>query len=647
MLLRWLSVLLIFSVLLSLPVAAQETRGTILGRVSDPSGAVIPGADIRVTNVATGVSAAARSNDIGNFVLPYLIPGTYNLTAELAGFKKFVQDGIQVRINDSVEVNIQMQVGNVSESVEVKAATPLLSTSESSLGQVVDERRVLELPLMAGNALDLVHLAPGTINGTDMRLRKAAWNAAPSQFSTDGSGNYGNEFTIDGVSNTFANGTSGMRVAFAPPQTAIGEFKVQTTSFDASIGHSSGALVNVSSKGGTNEFHGEAHEWLRHSKLDAPTIFQNRAGQKLFLYQDNRYGLSGGAPVRIPGLYNGKNKTFWYYAWEANKYGDPMDGQYTNTVPTDAMRRGDLSDLLAIGPNYQVYDPATTVAVAGGHYSRLPLAGNIIPPSRLDPVALKLLDLWPKPNQQGTRDGLNNHFYSGKALEDYWVHMGRFDHAFSENHRLFVRLHKDWWEEDMQRRFGLGNIANGVISNRTNRGIALDEVYVFNPAFLFNFRYGLTQQDFPERRPSRGFDLASLGFSPNLTNLVDKKLATIPNTSVGSLTALAGWSAGDGLQASLTHSFTGNFTRLYKDHELRFGSEFRVYRAFRNRFPYDVSPQLSFSSSYTRGPSDTSTAPPVGGELTSFLLGIPGGQMARSASYAEQDKYFALYLQDD
>ncbi|MGH9674647.1 MAG: carboxypeptidase regulatory-like domain-containing protein, partial [Bryobacteraceae bacterium] len=283
---------------------AQDARGTLVGRIVDSTGAIVPNTGVRATNVSTGVVAAAKTNESGNYVLPYLIPGTYTVTAEVQGFKRFVRENVQIRVNDRVELNIEMEIGNVSESVEVKAETPLLATAEASLGQVVDRRRVTELPLFAGNAMDLVHLAPGTVNGTDMRLRKAPFNNAPSQFSTDGSGNYGNEFTIDGVSNTYSDGTS-PRVAFSPPAASIAEFKVQTSAFDASVGHTAGALVNVSTRGGTNELHGEAWWWLRHSKLDAPTIFQNRSGQRLPVYQDNRYGFAAGGPIYLPAVYNG------------------------------------------------------------------------------------------------------------------------------------------------------------------------------------------------------------------------------------------------------------------------------------------------------------------------------------------------------
>jgi hypothetical protein len=625
---------------------SQDARGMIVGRVTDPSGAVVPGAEIRAVNAATGVAAASKTNESGNYALPYLPPGFYTVSSELGGFKKFVRDNVQVRVNDSVELNMQMALGDVSEAVQVTAETPLLQTAEASLGQVVDERRITELPLFAGNAMDLVHLAPGTVNGTDMRLRKAPFNSAPSQFSTDGSGNNGNAFAIDGVSNVYSDGTA-PRVAFSPPTASLSEFKVQTSSFDASIGRTLGSLVNVSTKGGTNILHGQAWWWLRHSAFDTPTIYQNRSGQKLPIYRDNRYGLAGGGPVYLPKLYNGKNKTFWFFTWEANKFGDPnVGGSMTSTVPREAWRNGDLSDLLKLGVNYQLYDPATIAAAAGGRYSRQPLAGNIFPASRINPVAKKLMALWPLPNQPGTSDGRQNFFYSLPAKEDYWTTIGRVDHAFGDKNRMFLRWHRDFWNEDKQRNYG--NDVTGYILNRINRGIALDDVHMFSAGFVLNFRYGISAQEFPERRVSRGFDLASLGFSPNLVNLVlGKELATIPRVSAGSLSQLAAWESGDGTTASLSHTVVGNFTWMKGDHTLHFGPQYTVFREFRNRFPGDVSPDLSFSSLWGRGPLDNSTAPPVGAEIVALLAGIPGGTLSRTGSYAEQDKYLGLFAQDD
>src|SRR4051794_7449474 len=446
----------------SFAVFGQDTRGSILGRVTDATGANVSGAEVHVSNLATGVAVTAKTNDSGNYNVPYLSPGIYTVTAELAGFKKFVRDNVQVRVNDSVEVNMNLTVGDVAESVEVKAETPLLSTAEASLGQVVDERRVMELPIFSGNAMEFTLLAPGTVNGTDMRLRKAAFNNAPSQFSTDGSGLFNNEFNIDGITNTFSDSVN-VRVAFSPPQAAIQEFKVQTSSFDAANGHTMGSVVNINSKGGTSGFHGSAWWWLRHSDLDSPTIFQNRSAKpgqrKIAVYQDNRYGVSAGAPVIIPKIYNGKNRTFWQFTYEANKFGDPNVGAATSSVPREAWRNGDMSDLLKLGAQYQLYDPMTTKAEANGTFSRQPFAGNIIPSNRLDKVGQNILNLYPLPNQPGNADGTNNYFLSGKAIEDYWSTIGRVDHTINDKNRMFVRFHRDWWQEDKNRAFG--NDVNG------------------------------------------------------------------------------------------------------------------------------------------------------------------------------------------
>ena len=626
-------------------LSAQDPRGTVSGRVTDSTGAVVPGAEVRIVNDNTGVSASAKTNDSGNFVLPYLPAGPYALNCQLQGFKKWERKGIQVRIQDNVEVNIALEVGAATETIQVTETTPLLATTDASLGQIIDERRVLELPQFAGNAMDLVHLAPGTVNGTNLRLRKAGFNSAPSQFSTDGGGNNQNEFSIDGVSNTFSDGTA-PRVAFSPPQTAISEFKVQTAAFDAALGHTMGSTVNVSTKSGTNTLHGEAHEWFRHSALDAPTVFQNRSGQKISIYQDNRYGASAGAPIYIPKLYNGKNKSFWFFAYEANKFGNPdSGGNITSTVPTAKMHDGDLSEYLALGAPYQVYDPRSTV-LTNGRYVRTPFTGNIIPKSRLDPVGVNMINLYPLPNQPGTRDFRNNFYRTGKALEDYWVWITRIDHAFSENHRVFLRVHYDFWKEDKNHDF-LNDI-NGINQFRPNRGAALDDVIVLNPTTVLNLRYGFTSTKWWQYRTSRGTDLAALGFSPALVNLTDKSQAPLPRISPGAYSQLSTWEdPGDGVNSSLTHSFTANVTKLRGNHSIRFGPEFRVYRSFNNRRPVGVSPDLSFNTNFTRGPLDNSPAAPIGQDLASMLLGVPAGSMEVAASSALQNKYLGLYIHDD
>ncbi|MBO0799391.1 MAG: carboxypeptidase regulatory-like domain-containing protein, partial [Blastocatellia bacterium] len=622
---------------------AQESRGTIIGRITDASGGTLPGVQVRVVNTATNVIATATTNEAGSFNVPFLIPGAYRVTAELNGFKKFILDDVEVRVAETVELNLHLEIGNVSEATEVRGETPLLDTASPSLGQVIDQRRVQELPILSGNPAEMALLAPGVVNVTDMRLRKAAFNNAPSQIATDGNGQYNNEFTLDGVPNTFASGNSA-RIAFSPPVYSVREFKIQTIPYDASVGHTIGAVTNISTASGENAYHGEVHLWERNSAFDAPDFFNNKNGTEVPVYQDHRYGASVGGPVVIPKVYNGRNKTFFYYAYEGNKWGTPQ--AFTGTVPTLKERQGDFSDLLNLGQQYQIYDPFSTRALANGRFMRDPIPGNVIDPSRLDPVALNLINLYPLPNVQGTADGRNNYFSASKALEDYYVHIARVDHAFNEKHRMFVRFDYDWWQENKNDYFL--NRYDALFLNRINKGVALDDVYVINSKMVLNVRYGLTYQSFPERRASRGTDLTSLGFSPALANLVfDQDLATLPRVTIPGFSTIAPWETGDGTNTGMIHSLSAGFTRLEGRHNLKFGSEFRVYRAFGNRFPQSTAPDLSFNNTYTKGPLDNSTGAPIGQELASMLLGIPAGTMAQSASYATQDRYFAPYLQDD
>ncbi|MGH9937390.1 MAG: hypothetical protein ACREAM_14180, partial [Blastocatellia bacterium] len=368
------------------------------------------------------------------------------------------------------------------------------------------------------------------------------------------------------------------------------------------------------------------------------------------------FGASAGGPVWLPKLYNGRDKTFWYFAWESNRWSDSAN--FTATVPTAKQRQGDFSDLLRINATYQLYNPFTTRPdQQAGRFRRDPFPNNVIPQNLLNPVALKLLEFYPLPNQTGTADGRNNFFQSYKILESYDVYFARFDHAFSEKHRMFGRVHYDTWTE---KKWLTGNTffdpdVNQITLNRNNSGLALDDVYSFGPTFVMNVRYGLTYQDFPERRVSQGTDLAALGFSSNLVSLLpDKQLATVPRIQLGGYAGLSGWESGDGTNAGMIHSLANTNTWLVGKHNLRFGADVRFYRAFGNRFPTDIAPDFNFattaafsSAAFLRGPLDTAAAAPIGQDLAAFLLGIPAGSMTRGASFAAQDKFFGFFIQDD
>ncbi len=630
--------------LAALSLLAQDPRGAITGTLLDSSDAAIPGVTVRATNTETGVTASAVSNASGNYQIPFLLPGMYRVTAELAGFKRFSRDRIEVRVGETVDLPIRLEVGEVTETIEVTATTPLLDTTSASLGQVMDQRRILELPQRGANPMELTLLTPGVVNATNLRLRKAMAPEATSQIATDGAGQYNNEFQIDGINNMAADrGRGYARIAYSPPASSVREFKMQTTAYDAGIGHTMGGVVNVSTTSGTNELHGEVHYVLRHQKLDAPNFFNNKNGTKLGVYQDNRQGGSVGGPLVLPRLYNGKNRTFWFYVFEDNRFGVPV--QNTGTVPTAAQRVGDFSALLRVNSSYQIYDPFTTVTAPNGRFSRQPIPNNVIPRSRLDTVGLNLAALYPLPNQAGTVDGRNNFFLSNKAIQKTSQHMLRLDHAFSENHRAFLRAHYDFWKEDKNDNFGTG--IQGLFSNRPNRGVALDDVIVLDPTLVLNVRYGFTSTKWWEFRRSRGYDLASLGFSPALLRLTDPKRAPIPRVSVGAFTTLSNWENGDGANSSLAHSLAINFTKLLGKHAMKFGADLRLERSFNDRRPAGVVPDFSFATTYTRGPLDNSPPATVGQEFAAMLLGVPGGSMEVSASSALQNTFYGFFFQDD
>jgi hypothetical protein len=636
---------------------AQDIHASINGQVTDPSGAAVPGVAIRALNTATQTTVGTTSNPKGIYNLPFLTPGVYTVTAEIQGFKKSERPNIELRVNDAIDIDMHLEVGNTSESITVDTAPALLDTETASQGEVVDTRRIQDLPLQAGNAEEMILFAPGVVNSTNLRARKTSFNSASSQFVTDGNQLYSNETTIDGVPDTFAsNGTP--LVAFQPPQFAVSEFRVLTAGYDAAAGHATGSVVNLVTAGGTDKFHGEIHDFFSNSYLDSSTFFQERAGLRKPEYQDNRYGASIGGPAAVPHLFKGDKKTFFFYAWEANKWGKPVTT--VGTVPTDAEKNGDFSALLGLGSNYQIYDPATTTAVAGGHFTRTGFAGNKIPSFRIDPVAKQILNYYAEPNTNGSKTGQLNYTQSIKDVFDYYVHFVRIDHAFSDRNRMFARFDYDHYLETDPGFYN--NISGGVNLTRINRGAAVDDVIVLSPSNVLDLRYGVTDEEAPEYRISKGFNLSSLGFSPNLLALLNPARQTFPNiylntkanngggcsgACTGTYSGFGNFNNGDGAITGFIHQFAGTLNTTRASHDLHIGGEFRLYRSFGNNAPFDVSPGYQFLATYTDA-SDTASAAPIGQELAALELGIPTtGQMTRSTSYAMQSVYGAGYIQDN
>ena len=616
-------------------VFAQEARGTIQGRIVDTSGFAVPGATVEVLNTATGVISPTTSNEQGSYRVPFLIPGVYRLTVSLQGFSTYINDRIELHVADVLTVDATLRVGAIAESVTVTATAATVDRATAELGQIVDARRISELPIREGSPVELVVLAPGVTVTTDLRSRKAAFNNGLSQFSTDGVGEKKNDFTIDGVSNV-AND----RVAYSPPSASVEEFKIHTTSYDAAIGNTMGAVVNLVTKSGTNTLHGQVYEWFRGSKLDARNYFDTRAGTPKRKYEDNRFGAAVGGPIR-------SNRTFYFVNFEANPFKVPSPNIVT--VPTAKMRNGDFSDLLALGPQYQIYNPLTIRPhpTQAGRFTRDPFPGNIIPPNLIDPVAKKIMEFFPLPNQPGTADGQQNFQNpTAVAFETYYTATGRVDHNISPTHRVYGRFSWDFWEEEKDDRFD--NIATGIFLNRKNRVLGVDDAYTFRSNLLMNVRGGYTRQLFPERRRSQGFDLSSLGFSSQLVSLAPKDIATFPFVNFDGFQDFGASESGDGYFTTDVYSATGSLMWLVGNHSTKFGSEYRYYLEDASRFSTAASPQINFSNTWTRGPLDNSAAAPFGQDFASFLLGLPtGGTMSRAAAYSERSAVLSFYAHDD
>jgi hypothetical protein len=631
--------LLIVALMLVASASAQDTRGQILGTITDSGGAVVPGAVVRAINVNSGVESSAVTNSTGEYLIPFLIPGTYTIRAESTGFKRSERPGVEVRISERIPVNIQLEIGALAETVNVSADAVLLETATASMGQVIESRRIAELPLKDGNPIMLAQLAPGVQN-----LSTGGWSrpfdvGSPSSISVDGTRTGNTEFTMDGAPNN-----QRAAVAYIPPADVVGEFRITTANFDAAQGFSTGAAINVSIKSGTNQLHGTAYHFLQNPVLNANRFFTNRAGQPKPIVRLNRWGTSGTGPVVLPKIYDGRNKTFWTYVYEGIHSADPR-GQVTTAVPLPAQRVGDFSQLLAIGPQYQIYDPATTRPAPNGRFMRDPFPGNIIPSNRIDPVARNVAQFWDLPNLPGTRDFNNNWTTPGPENDRFGSHLFRVDHSFSDAHRIFVRGDLNDREQVYDVRF---NNASGSNFQRRNRGMVFDDVYMVNSSIVVNTRYGYNRFIEGNTPIHQDLDITTLGFSTAYANSITNAASDglkLPNIRVTGYGELGQHSKS--LRTNDTHEASASVTHLIGAHSMRYGYAMRVWRE-NARSLGQSSGRIDFGTDWTRGPLDNSPTAPLGQGLAAFLLGLPtAGQIDRNDSYAMQNIGHGLFIQDD
>jgi len=628
-------------------VKAQEFRGSIVGRVQDEKGALVPGAQVKITNPATNISNTTMTDEAGNYSLLYLPVGKYAVSVEAKGFKVLaLQQPVEVRVGDKLTLDLVLEVGELSESVTVTTEAPLLESGTATAGQVIDRRRIAELPLSDGNPFVLSRLAPGITYTGDLKFSRLFDNLGTSSVVANGAPS-GNEFTLDGSPNTEGREP---RVAFVPPADAVEEFKVVTASFDAQQGHTAGANIDVTLRSGANKFHGSLYEFVRNDVLSANDFFLNRAGEPRAALRYNRYGGTIGGPIILPvfgeggsTLWKGKDRAFFFFSYEGLKDAFPEPGQFT--VPTLAERNGDFSALLPLG--IQIYDPLSAQP-AGDRVRRTAFANNMIPPGRLSSIARAYLAFYPLPNQPAAdAQGRNNFISSNPRSDTFNSELVRIDYAFNERHTAFFHYTRNNRREARGNWTGVvgGIRPTGTLLFRNNNGATYDDIYTASPTLVFNFRAGFTRFDSPTVRQSEGaFNPASLGFSAGTASFFGG-VSYLPRFEIDQFSPL-----GDMLGAAFTHtvySLQPTVSKLSGSHSLRAGYDFRAYREDASGLGHAAG-RYDFRTDFTRGPFDNSAAASIGQELAAFLLGQPtGGLIDRNAPRSNRVLYQGLFFQDD
>lgn len=628
---------------------AQESRATVLGRVTDSSGSVIPAATVEISNLNTGVTVKTRTNDEGNYFSSFLNPGIYRITAVKEGFKRTVRNAVTLSVGGRVELNMALDIGVLTEAVTVSADVSLLETANATLGRVVSTEEVRSLPINHGNVDNLIRLGTG-VGFTDDPAKDQPWEPLNTAYSMAGSVSSRNEFTLDGASNTLHDEARGsIAQAWSPISDVVAEFKVQTATFDVSTGQTQGGVVNVSLKSGANQFHGSAFWGKQTPAMNANLWFSNRAGQPRADAKYNRVGGMFNGPVMLPGIYNGKNRTFFLVAYEYVK-SVLSSGGILATVPTAAQRNGDFSALLRLGGAYQIYDPFTRTPAAGGRFTNQPLPDNVIPASRISPIAQKILSYYPLPEQAGTADGGNNLDRSNwPRRTKFHSTLYKFDHNLSDRHRLMFRMNTQRNDNNSVDYFGFDNPSQGAIFWQESASFAFAENYSFSPSFVMDLR--VSDSSFVRAQgPSSGkdFQISTLGFPPYLLNAIAPYYREFPTITINGYTAL-----GDRTplhKLTETRNATLTFFKSAGVHQIKFGGEFRFYPDNRVSGSASTPTSLTLTEAYTRGPLDNSPVAPRGQALAALLYGIPtGGSLTipSAQDFAASNKVWAGFIQDD
>ncbi len=633
-----LSLMMGLSLMMAAGLCAQEFRSTLLGHVTDPSGLGVPSAKVAVMKLDTNARSETVTGPDGNYTVPFLPPGAYQVTVEANGFKKYDRSRFEIGANERIAIDVQLQLGSSSESVTVSADAPLLNTVTASAGQVISTREVETLPMNGNTPLALARNALGVVPKQKHLLNEVKpYDVSSAVDISLGGANAGsNEYLLDGVPNMSNAARSG---GFSPSMEAVEEVKVELYQADAAYGDTLGGTVNITTKSGTNQFHGALYEFNQTSALAANQYFLNAAGINATITRSNQYGGTFGGPVRIPKLFNGKDKFFFFLAYEGFK--DSTPGVSTSAVPTAAERTGDFSALLALGASYQLYNPTSGV-LTGTNVVRTPLPGNLIPASQISSVAKSYLQYYPQPNQPGKPDGENNYIVPNPTINNFASWVGRADANLSSKNKLFFTMHESSYTAASADIFH--NDATGQYSGLDLWGGVVDDVHMFSPTLLLDTRLGITRSYSSSFIKSAGFDATSLGL-PGYMNAYSLRQA-MPRVTLGD-SNFAGLSTSPGsISPFLSAQWFTTLTKVMNRHNFKSGFDFRRYDA-NSLSPGNSSGAFTFGTTWITGGTGK-TAPAFGGSMADLLFGLPtAGSFDVNTSYAYRSYLFGYFLQDD
>jgi Carboxypeptidase regulatory-like domain len=616
-----------------LPASAQTVMGTITGHIKDPSGGVLPGVTVTMTQLETSHKATAVTDAEGRFTSGPLPLGTYRLDAVLSGFKSSVRSGITLTINEVARVDFTLEVGTLEEVVEVAAQASLVDSSTSSIGKLVDNRRIAELPLNTRNVYSLIFLTPGvagTIGNAYGDMRYTINGARPRSSDT----------LVDGVTATFPTVTGGAGISVFPSVDAIQEFKVLGATYPAEYGRSLGSVVNVVYKSGSNDFRGSAYEFLRDSAFDSLNYFQKLRGEELGDFSRSQFGGAASGPLR-------RGKTFFMVSYEGLR--EQAFASSTLTVPSALERQGDFSRTFAAnGQVVRIFNPFTTRAnPAGSGFIRDQFADNRIPRAMMDPVALNVLAYYPQPNQPGDPvTGRNNYYRTGTSTLDTNNTDIRGDHNFGSTGRGFARYsHRFVASAPLQAFPDDLAIAEGrVIEENRTHNFVTEYNHTFGGTALLTARLGFARTLFVFDNQGLGFVPSTLGLPTSIDSAVDRQM--FPAFGAANYVSLGG--NDHRYNAFMSYPALVSLTKTSSRHTWKSGIDARMIRV--NVWEARAAGTFNFSAGMTQGPNPNTASSTAGNAIASLLLGTgtQGNALIQNwKNVASQNFYFGGYVQDD